>query len=858
MKYSLNQIKKYVPDIDTIPVAELIDRIWGSIAEVESVEYLAKKYEGIVVSKIITVEDHPKSEKLIVATVDIGQNEPVTVVTAAHNIKAGDFVPYIPVGGHVKDVHTAAGTLVEIGVRSMAGIPSVGMLASEKELELSDDHEGIMILHQEEIKQELVPGQSFGTALDLDDVVFEIENKSLTHRGDCLSIAGIAREIATLYDLKLVIPDWQTSSINIEQTVGDSFEKELECLVDVEVTAAAAVDRYSAIVLDNVQVGPSPLWLRTFLGKHGVKSVNNVVDITNYIMVEYGQPMHAFDAAVVAHKVRNQKLEYQIKVRYAQAGETLVTLDGKEKKLPPIATVIADSKKVLGIAGIIGGQESGISETSTRIIVEAAVFNKYAIRNASMSLGTTTDASVVFSRKQDPEKTVRSILRAVHLLGEMAGAKIASDIADVYPTMKLTNTIIVSHERVENFLGIAVSPNKVTQVLEGLGCKVVKKNDLYRIETPTWRPDIAIDEDVYEEVARMVGYMNIIPELPKRGIFGVALSAYERGKQATLKTLTALGMNQAMNFSFVSKQLHDRCQLTIDDAHSIVNAISPEVQYMRKQMVPGLLEQLSKNQYNHAKFGLFELGKVSRKSLSYSGASVEELHMPVSLFGVDELGLPIEDEHVAVGIVDDGDQPGFYTLKSLLTSYLAAMHITPEFMHPDDMQVKEVKKLPMWVTELISFYKKGRMALIYNKETHDFIGIFGEPGTLVLKEFGFTKQVAIAELSLHKIVKMASLEPIYREPPKFPIVTEDLCFEVPVETSYADIAEVFTKLSADIADEVLVKVTPIDIYQKKEDKKQVTNRVIFAPKKASLTDVQVKKYRQLFVDGMKKLHGNLV
>lgn len=857
MKYSLNLIKKYVPDVVTIPTEELIARIWSSVAEVQSHEDLGKKYEGIVVAKVLNIEIHPKSEKLVVVNIDVGQKEPITVVTAAHNLQKGDFVPYIPDGGQVPSVLGEDGKPLQIGIRSMAGIPSVGMLASEKELGISEDHDGIMILRQEELKKNLVVGEPIAIALELDDIIFEIENKSLTHRGDCFSAAGISREIATLYGLHLVLPDWQTPTFSVSELVGEGFDGTLACAINVEITATAAVERYSALALDGIQVQKSPLWLRVFLMKHGVSSISNVVDITNFIMLEYGQPMHAFDAATVTHKKKDEKLEYEIDVRYAKAGESIMTLDGKEKKLPPIVTLIADAKKALGIAGIIGGKESGISENSTRIILESAVFNKYAIRNASMSIGTTTDASVVFSRKQDPEKTVRALLRAVHLLQEMAGAKIASSIVDVYPPQRLLNSLVVSHLKLEEFLGIAVSPVRVIAILEGLGCQAFKKNGMYRINSPSWRHDIAIDEDVYEEIARIIGYKEILPELPKRGIFGVSLSSYEKVKQATLKVCTALGMTQAMNFSFVSKELYDRCMIPIKEARSITNAISPEVQYIRKQMIPSLLEQLAKNQHNVGHFGLFEMGKVSRKGLSYTGAPVASLHMPESQFGLDELGLPIEDEHIAIGIVDDSLQPGFFTLKQVLTKYLQELHIDARFTHPEDA-AKRRKSLPSWAIELLSLYKKGRTALVFDNKNDDFLGVIGEPGTLVLKAFGLTKQLAIAELSLNKIASSASLEPVYKEPSKYPMVTEDFCFEVPISVSYASILSAFATVIEQLTSEVTVKVYPRDIYQKKESTKQVTNRVVYTPNKASLTDTQIKLYKTKFIAEMRKLDGNLV
>lgn len=858
MKYSLNQIKKYVPAVSSIPVPELISRIWTSVAEVESVEDLSKKFEGILVGKILSIENHPKSEKLIIANVDIGKQEPVTVVTAAHNIKKGDFVPYIPVGGIVPAIKSEQGVPIEISIRTMAGIPSVGMLASEKELGLSENHDGIMILLPEELKHEPVAGGALSSVLELDDVVFEIENKSLTHRGDCFSMVGIAREIAALYGFELQIPEWQKASFSIPSLFGAEFDKIMPCALNVVVSATQAVERYSAIVLDGIQVKASPQWLQHYLAKLGVSSVNNVVDITNYVMLEYGQPMHAFDASMLTHKKREEKLEYTIDVRYAKAGEKILTLDNKEKVLPAIAPLITDTEKALGIAGIIGGKESGITENSTRIILESAVFNKYAIRNTSMSLGITTDASVVFSRKQDPEKTVRALLRAVHLLQELSGAEVVSEIADEYLPQKLGTSLIVSHEKMEQFIGISLSPVRVVAILKALGCEVVKKNGMYRIDTPSWRPDLTIDEDIYEEIARIIGYKEIVPELPSRGIFGIPLSQYEQVKQASFETLSALGVVQAMNFSFVSKALYDRCQIPIENARSIVNAISPDVQYMRKQIAPGLIEQLAKNQYNTSRFALFELGKISRKEMSYTGEDVTEFQMPVARFGIDELGLPIEDEHIAIGIVDDSMQPGFFTLKHILLQYLQRFHVEVRTVHVNDLPKKIVNNIPLWAKELLKSLRTGRSALLLEKTTDSFIGVIGEPATLVRKSFGLTKQVAIAEFSLNLLALCASLEPQYREPSRFPLVTEDYCFEFPIELQYEKVVQAYLKVNEELQGETTVKQVPIDIYQKKEGYKQITHRLVFTPKNGSLADTQLRLYRAKYIAEMSKLGGKIV
>lgn len=858
MKYSINLLKKYVPDLVSIPVDELIGKIWTTIAEVESVEKLGEKYVGVVVAKVLSVEPHPKSEKLVVATVDFGKTEPVTVVTAAHNLQKGDFAPYIPEGEYVPVGVDENGNRIQIGVRAMAGIPSVGMLASEREMGVSDDHTGIMILRQEELREDLAVGQPVATVLELDDVVIEIENKSLTHRGDCFSAAGLAREIATMYNFELKIPEWQRASLSIAALMGDSFDKEFGCNVRVSVSAAPVIERYSAIVLDGVNVARSPMWLRILLSKHGVDSVNNIVDIANYIMLEYGQPMHAFDAGKVEHKKRDEKIDYSIEIRYAKAGESLLTLDGKEKAIPSSVAVIADSKKPLAIAGIIGGMESAVTETSTRVILEVAVFNKYSIRSASMNLGKVTDGSVVYSRKQDTEKTVRALLRAVHLMQELAGATVASSIADVYPKQQLSNTLVVSHQKLEEFLGLSVSPAKVTQVLETLGCTVLKKNGMYRINTPTWRSDLAIDEDIYEEVARMVGYNEITPELPKRGIFGIALTKYEQAKQKTFSALTGLGMTQTMNFSFVSKDLYQRVQISLKDARSISNAISSDVEYVRKHLEPQLLEQLARNQYNAGKFGMFEFGKTSRKGLSYTGGTVAELCMPEAKFGVDELGLPIEDEHLALGVIDDSDQPAFFTLKHVLTNFLQSLRVLAVFTHPDDYGTKQTKALPLWAQELLPHYKHGRAAIMSERVNGAFLGIIGEPGTLVVKSFGVQKKLATAELSFAQIVSFSDLEPIYKEPAKYPTVNEDFCFELPEMVPYAKVAQVYQKIASEYLGVFETKVEVLDIYQKKEGVKQVTHRVVYAPLVERFTDGIRKQYREKLETAMKELKGKLV
>ncbi len=853
MKYSLNQIKRYVPELEAVDTKQLINRIWESIAEVEAVEYLAEKYNGIIVARVVSVEKHAKSDKLVVTTVDIGQKELVTVVTAAQNLSVGNFAPYIPVGVAVPSSKDSPEGEFIIGIRPMAGIDSVGMLASERELLFSDDHSGIMILHQDELKGELIPGMALSDALELNDVIIEIENKTLTHRGDCFSASGLAREIAALYGYTLQLPDWQVPGMKSALPMSEEFDKEMPCSLSINVTAKESVDRYSAVVLDGIVVQESPLWLKMLLWKHGINSVNNVVDITNFVMLDYGQPMHAFDASTVSHRKRNEQIDYQVTVRYAKGGEKLETLDSKEKTLDSKVTVIADNKNALAIAGIIGGKTSGITETTTRIILESAVFDKYAIRNASMSIGTVTDASVIFSRKQDPEKTVRALLRAVHLLQEMAGAVIVSQIGDAYVQEPSERTVVISHEKLEFFVGVSISPTQVETTLTNLGMKVVKKNGLYSVSVPSWRPDIAIDEDVYEEVARIFGYHNISLELPKRGIFGVKLSKNDQLKQQMIQALTGYGFLQSMNFTFASKAIYEQCHLSVDDSFVVTNAISPDVQYMRKYVMPGVLAQLAKNQYNAESFGIFEIGKVFRKSHMYTSISEFPVGITEPRFGVDELGLPIEDEHVVIATVDNSKQPGYFTVKSNLEKYLRTLRINAvKYIHPSEISKKELQQIPAWMQELQSALRSGRTAYIFVELAGKkyCLGVIGEPNTLVARNFAFTKNVGIVELSLKVLLDIAVFEPLYKEPSKYPSVVEDFCIESMVNTTYQQIVEAISEALK--SDENVVSISPRDIYQKVENVKQTTVRVVIEPQTATLTDDQMKIYRQRIAESVKK------
>lgn len=852
MKYSLNWIKKFVDLPDTYQISELKEALWESLAEIESVEEPGKLYDGVVIALIKEVEKHPKSDHLLITKIDVGSNKDLTVVTGAPNVEKGQFVPYLPVGSTVPRTKIE-GEPVVLAEKVMLGIPSQGMLASQFELNLGEDHSGIMVINPEQLENPVVPGQNFAQALGLQDALIEIENKSMTHRGDCFSVVGIAREVAAITNSKFIEPEWLEPKPEQLNAYAVEFDPKFTNTIAIDMQASDLVPRYSAILLDNVTIGESPLWLQVLLMKHGIKPINNVVDITNYIMIEWGQPLHAFDAAMVEHSTNNGNTTYNVVVRRSKAGEKIFALDNKEHVLDGNTVVIADPKHLLGIAGIIGGSESAISGNTTRIILEAATFDMYAIRKSTMNYGLFTDASTVFSRKQDPEKTVKAMLRAIDFLQKYAGAEIASTVADVKNYEEKEREMIVSPEKARQFIGVEISDEEMIEILKRLNYKVSKKGSDLVLEVPSYRMDILIDEDIYEEIIRIHRYSTVIPELPRREIYGVKLSRQEKLIKRIRTALTAQGMYETLNFSFVSEALYNKCLIDTKDCFKVINAVSPDVQFVRKLVAPGLLQQAVNNQYNDSRFGIFEFGLTARKGYMYGKTHADLAYSSPAPFGKDDYNLPIEDKHFAAAVVSETKDPVYFELKKYIHTMLSGIvRGTIEYRHFSELPKKLQTKLPMWLTDFMKMTKGGRTAVItvnYDDETM-LLGVMGEVNLMCRRNLGLQKEAAVAEMNLQQVQDLYLGEQKHREPSIYPVIQVDYCFEVAMDTKYEDLITTVQK-AGDLElreDESLVKgISMVDIYSKNKKTKQITIRVTYQSSVKTLKDSDVKSVESAIV-----------
>lgn len=847
MKYSLRWISKFLPNILDVNIDNIVSTVWSSVAEVEGIEKTVEKYKGIVVGKVLKIEKHPKSEKLLIVQVDIG--EVVTIVTGASNFQIGDYIPVFKVGSKVLSGEV-------INPREMLGVKSNGMMASELELGLGDDHSGILVLYPEQAMSTLKPGMSFATAYDLDDVIIEIENKSLTHRGDCFSIIGIARELSAVLDLQLKKPDWYMLTPEYIKQSFDSYRNHAGASININIESKDSLERYTAAVIDEVKVEKSPQWMRFTLSKMGINSVNNIVDITNYVMLETGQPLHAFDSAGITSRKRDGGTEYTIGVRNAKNGEKITTLDNKEYVLSDSTMVIADKEKAVAIAGVIGGTDSSITSNTKRIILESACFDMYSVRKTAMNYGLFTDASVIYSRKQDPMNTIRGISLAAELIKRYSGGIAISEIADYFDSkeLKTKKSIVVSVKKIISFIGQEISISQIKKTLELLNMKPSQKGDLILINPPTYRRDVNIDEDVYEEIARCYGYNKLTPLLPSRTVKPSLLAGSNSFKREVIQKIISYGFKQIIGYSFISKELYEKSGLDINRCYRIVNAVSPEVQYMRSILTPNLIQHAFKNQYNLDHFGCFEESKVWTKNELFGHEPVNDIHTPKTKYGLDDINLPIEHSHLGLYIVNDTKLPIYYEIKFYIEKFLKNYGIKLDYEKSNDIPKNRFMQLPDWIKDVLSLLKGGRAAILSTDYAgiKTYIGVIGEVNSYIKQVSGVKKELAIAELDMNLINVLKTKVQTYKEIPRLPFVSRDYCFLIKAEVPYSDIESYISTEISSISKNIIAEVSFVDIFSGERNQKQITFRIKFQPIKDTLTDTVIDDIEKKLVTSVSK------
>lgn len=779
MKVSINEIKNLgYGDVVSLPIEELIEKIGAQLGAVEDVEDLGAKYQGVVVAKVVSCEDHPNADRLHVCKVDDGgvvdgverdENGHVQVVCGAPNVREGFLVAWLPPGSAVPETYHHEAPFV-LDARELRGVVSNGMLASPKELALGDSHEGIL-----EIDTDAKPGQPFAEVYHLGDFIIDIENKMFTHRPDCFGLLGVARELAGIQHKAFKSPDWYLNTPEFTAADGMSLDVENE-LPDV-------VPRFMALAMDDVQVGPSPLWLQTTLLRLGSRPINNVVDITNYLMLITGQPLHAYDYDKVASG--------QLGVRYAKKDEKLALLNGKEIQLVDQDIVITDGTKPIGLAGVMGGATTEVDETTKRIIIEVANFNMYAVRKMSMRHGLFTDAVSRFNKGQSPLQNDRVLHRAADMFTELAGAKPASHVFDFTNQLQDMASVTVSALFVNTRLGLKLSAKEMADLLKNVEFDVEVRGDELKVSPPFWRTDIEIQEDVVEEVGRLYGYDRLPLELPMRGLDPVDKNPLFTLKEDVRSKLSRAGANEVLTYSFVHENIIKNAGQNSAHAYKLANALSPDLQFYRLSLTPSLLSKIHANiKAGFNSFALFEINKV---------------HF-VGEMDADEPTVPNEDMHVALTIAygKQGDIQGsaYYHAKRYLEQIVDLSDVTIQALSDFDLTKDG------WGAQLTAPYEPNRSAVIVRDG--QIWGVVGEYRSAIKRAFKLPNFAAGFEIHRDVIVD-AQYKLDYAPLGRFPSTQRDITFAVAKNRSFHDLEQAIKEAAVHEALDIVVAAK--SIYQ---------------------------------------------
>ncbi len=778
MNVTLNWLKNYI-DFELSP-SELADRLTMLGIEVESVKELGAELKGIVVGSVTAIQPHPNADKLVLCQVDVGETEELQIVCGAPNVREGMRAPVATIGATLPIGLT-------IKRAKLRGETSHGMLCSEKELGLSEDAAGLM-----ELPIDTPLGISLSEALGLDDIVFELE--ITPNRPDCLSLIGVAREIRaeTGNALKLPQIDLKEDETDIRETTSVTIEAPDLC------------PRYAARVIRGVKVGQSPAWLQQRLESVGVGVINNIVDITNFVLMEYGQPLHAFDY----HKLA----ENRIVVRRAAENENITTLDEVERDLAPDMLVIADAKKPVALAGIMGGYDSEITETTTDVLLESAYFNPSSIRATAKTLGISTEASYRFERGADPGAVLAALDRATQLIAELTGGTICKGIVDVYPGEQPLHQIQFRPERVNFILGTAIEATEMAQILSNLGFEVkADGTGNYQVTVPTFRADLTREIDLIEEIARVYGYDNIPTTLPKGDIPVPVPNPSTEVRKRIKHFLLAAGMMEAINYSFCDPNCFDKIRFTADDPRRDVlklrNPLSPEMSVLRTTLLPGLLENAQHNR-NHQidTIALFEIGSIFIRN----GKQKE----PERVTGI------------LAGQVGDGvysnpyREPDFYDIKGLVEGIL---------------EVCGIVDYTLQKTDTPTFHPGRNAGVLLNDKQ---LGTFGEAHPEVLENYDLPYKAYLFDFDMQVLVEGAIFAKRFEPIPVYPKVERDLAIVVDA----AVLSDMPTELIYATGGELVESVRLFDVYegeQVPEGKKSLAYAITYHSATETLTDKAV-------------------
>ncbi|MDD3338492.1 MAG: phenylalanine--tRNA ligase subunit beta [Lachnospiraceae bacterium] len=799
MNTSLSWIKAYVPDLD-VTAQEYMDAMTLSGTKVEGYTKLDEDLDKIVIGQIDKIERHPDADKLIICQVNVG-TEVVQIVTGAPNVHEGDKVPVVLSGGKVAGGHDGKMTKGGIQIKSgkLRGIDSYGMMCSIEELGSSREmypeapENGIYIF-----PQDATVGESAITALGLDDVVFEYEVTS--NRVDCYSVLGIAREVAATFDKTFAPP-----AVTVKGNNEDAHD-----YIKVSVQDEDLCSRYCARVVKNVKIGPSPKWMQRCLASNGIRPINNLVDITNYVMEEYGQPMHAYDLDQIAKK--------EIIVRRAGAQEKFVTLDGQERTMDENVLMICDGEKAVGIAGIMGGENSMITDHVQTVLFEAACFDGTNIRLSSKRIGLRTDASTKFEKGLDPNNAQAAIDRACQLMEELGAGEVVGGTVDVYNTVKEPVAIPFEPDKINELLGTDISREDMIGYFKKIDLEYNEADNT--IVAPTFRHDIFRTADLAEEVARFFGYDNIPTTLPKgESTFG-KISFKLQVEGIARDIAECCGFSQGMHYSFESPKVFDKLMIPAEDnlrqAITIMNPLGEDFSIMRTLPLNGMLTSLATN-YNrrNKSVRLYELGNI---------------YLPKQLPLTE---LPEERMQFTLGMYGDGD---FFDMKGVVEEFFDKLGMTKKTDYSPE------NKKP--------YFHPGRQAdIIYDGEQ---VGYLGEVHPLVANTYGIGEKAYVAVLDIPAILDFATFDRKYTGIAKYPAVTRDLSMVVPHAILVGQIEHIFEQRGG----KHLESYKLFDIYEGSQIKtgfKSIAYSLVFRAPDRTLEEADMTATMKRILNGLEGL-----
>jgi len=789
MKISLNWLNNFLEL--SLSDKEISDKLTQLGLE-STFNKLGKSFSGVVLGKIIQCDPHPNADKLSICIVDIGDVENHEIVCGAPNVKSNIKVPVAKIGA---ELNNGSFTISKTKLR---GITSNGMICSGKELGYNDNHEGILILDVDD---------SLGTPIEeilhfKEDVIFDLD---LTpNRGDCLSHLGVARELSIISKQK----------ISREKHKIEENSESINDLVSIEIQDKKACPRYVARLIKGISVGPSPQWLIECLESIGLKSINNIVDLANYVLMNTGHPMHTFDLQNIC--------ENKISVRFAKKNEKLITLDNVERKLNDCHLLICDAKKPIALAGIMGGLNTEITNSTKDVLIESAYFDPKIIRKGAKQIDLSTEASRRFERNTDIDSVINSVDELAYLIKKVAGGDIVNGIIDEYPNKRDKTIINFSIAKCNALLGLSLKEKKIKEIFQLLGIEMETHGNDFHCTIPSYRNDLERDVDLFEEVARIIGY----DKIPSSNIFSASFSSFVNDEQLLddkiRMQLKSIGFHEHYSNSLLSEDFTKHFKN--GDPVKIKNPLSKEMEFMRNSILPGLLMATVYNEKRQQKnFKLFEIGAVHNLSNKSYTNTKEKFHLGLIWHGQSDLHW----RHY--------ENRDIYNCKGEVTQFLNSLGF-------DKIQFK--------ICDIQGFQKS--LKIFHDKIQLGFLGLLDD---LLMKKYGVKSNLMICDISIMELRQIKKHEKfIFKPPSQYPSINRDIALQVKQNISSEDLFHVIKKEGGNL----LMDVCLFDVYQSEDvgdDSKSLAFSLKFQSKKSTLTDIQVDPIINKILDSLSKCHG---